>query len=47
MTKCDFCIYSSPDKKCFWTVQSYREEFCKEAIKEMKETFKNINVDEH
>ena len=43
MTKCDFCIKSSPDGKCYWTIQAYREGDCKKAIKLMVEALKNNN----
>ncbi len=39
MTKCDFCEYSSPKEKCYWSLQSIREDYCKEAIKRMVKAF--------
>lgn len=35
MTKCDFCTKSSPNGKCYWSVQAFREDDCKDAIKLM------------
>ena len=42
MTKCDFCVYSSPHEKCYWSIQSHREENCEKAIERMAEALKNI-----
>ena len=42
MTKCDFCIYSSPNEKCFWTIPAHRQDSCKQAIEKMAEALKNI-----
>ena len=44
MTKCDFCLKSSPNGKCFWSIQSLREDDCKKAIQAMTEALKNIGV---
>lgn len=33
MNKCDFCKYSSPKGKCYWTIKSVRQDFCEVAIK--------------
>lgn len=35
MNKCDFCTQSDENGKCHWSLQSIREEYCKEAIKQM------------
>ena len=35
MTKCDFCTYSSPDGKCFWSSQVAASSYCKKAIELM------------
>ena len=35
LTKCDFCTKSQPNGKCWWHLQSIREEDCKKAIKSM------------
>lgn len=35
MNKCDFCIKSSPNGKCFYSLQSLREKYCEQAIKNM------------
>ena len=40
MTKCDFCTKSTPDRKCYWSVQSARENDCKKAIATMVEALK-------
>ena len=40
MKKCDFCIYSLPNSKCHWTLQAYREPYCKKAIKKMTKALK-------
>lgn len=40
MKKCDFCIYSQPDGKCYWKLQGYREPYCKMAIKKMTKALK-------
>lgn len=37
MTKCDFCTKSSPNGKCYWSIQSAREYDCKNAIERMSE----------
>ena len=42
MTKCDFCVYSSPNSKCFWTFHADREKYCEKAIEKMTEALKNI-----
>ena len=42
MTKCDFCVYSSPHEKCFWTFSSDRREDCQKAIERMTEALKGI-----
>lgn len=39
MTKCDFCTQSSPSGKCFWHSKTAREDYCKEAIKQMVKAF--------
>lgn len=41
MTKCDFCTKSSPDGKCFWSLQAAREPDCLLAIDRMAMAFKN------
>lgn len=41
MTKCDFCIQSSPNNGCRFTLQGTREYHCKEAIKQMVKAFGN------
>ena len=45
MKKCDFCKYSSPKGKCYFDLQPYREEACKEAIKIMCKTLREDNND--
>lgn len=35
MNKCDFCIKSSPNGKCMYSLQSSREKYCEQAIKNM------------
>lgn len=35
MKKCDFCTQSDENGKCYWSLKSAREEYCKEAIKQM------------
>lgn len=35
MTKCDFCEMSSPNGKCYWSMQSLRKDDCKKAIDKM------------
>lgn len=37
MTKCDFCTMSAPNGKCYWSMQSLREDDCEKAIKRMSE----------
>ena len=44
MTKCDFCTKSTPDGKCYWSLQHYRESDCKKAIAMMIEALKNIGI---
>lgn len=39
MTKCDFCTQSSPSGKCPYSLQGTREDYCKEAIKQMVKAF--------
>lgn len=39
MTKCDFCGYSSPRGKCYWSAQSVRIKYCKDAVKQMVKAF--------
>lgn len=46
MTKCDFCTKSTPNGKCYWSMQSSREEDCKQAIEKMVETLKNIGANQ-
>lgn len=43
MTKCDFCTKSSPDGKCSWVFQAFREDDCEKAIELMVKTLKNSN----
>lgn len=43
MKKCYFCIYSQPDGKCYWTLQAYREPYCKNAIKKMTKALKGTS----
>ena len=43
MTKCDFCIKSTPDGRCFWTIQVLREDDCKKAIEKMCDALKTVN----
>lgn len=40
MCKCDFCVYSDAQGKCFWCLQSFREDYCEEAIERMIEALK-------
>lgn len=40
MTKCDFCKYSSPDGKCYWSIPALRFSYCEEAIQRMMEALK-------
>lgn len=35
MTKCDFCTQSDSNGKCHWSMQGFREDDCKKAIKKM------------
>lgn len=35
MTKCDFCVKSTPQGVCTWSMQSLREDDCEKAIKLM------------
>ena len=35
MNKCNFCIKSSPNGKCMYSLQSSREKYCEQAIKNM------------
>lgn len=35
MKKCDFCTQSDQNGKCFWSAKTARENYCKEAIKQM------------
>lgn len=44
MKKCDFCIYSQPDGKCYWALQAHREPCCKIAIKQMIEALKGQKI---
>lgn len=44
MIKCDFCTKSSSNGECRWSLQSLREDDCREAIKAMTEALKNIGV---
>lgn len=39
MTKCDFCTQSSPSGKCPYGLRCIREDYCKEAIKQMVKAF--------
>lgn len=39
MTKCDFYTQSSPSGKCYWSMQSLREDDCEKAIKRMVQAF--------
>ena len=45
MKKCDFCIYSQPDGKCYWTLQAYRVLYCKIAIKQMTKALRGDRHD--
>lgn len=45
MTKCDFCIQSSPKGKCPFVLQSTRENYCKEAIKQMVNALRSYKND--
>ena len=42
MTKCDFCTKSSPQGKCYWSLQSCRENDCRKAIELMTKALQNI-----
>lgn len=42
MTKCDFCPYSQPSGKCYWTMQSSRKPWCEKAIKKMIKVLQQI-----
>lgn len=44
MTKCDFCTKSTPDGKCYWNMQSAREDDCEKAIEKMVNALKNIGA---
>lgn len=44
MTKCDFCLMSSPNGGCYWNTQSSRKQDCEKAIEKMIEAFKNIGA---
>ena len=43
MTKCDFCFKSTPDGKCYWSLQVLRERDCEDAIKRMMEFLRSCN----
>ena len=45
MIKCDFCTKSTPDGKCYWSFQSVRESYCKEAIERMTKALTNIEIE--
>ena len=40
MTKCDFCTMSTPSGRCYWSDQSFREDYCEKAIERMVEALK-------
>lgn len=42
MTKCDFCTKSSPQGKCYWSIQSFRENDCRKAIELMTQALQGI-----
>lgn len=35
MRKCDFCKYSKPSGKCYWSSQAVRNTYCEKAIEKM------------
>lgn len=43
MKKCDFCTQSTPDGKCYWSMQGARTSDCEKAIKKMVEALKGAN----
>lgn len=39
MNKCYFCEKSTPEGKCWWAIQSWRENDCRKAIERMIKAF--------
>lgn len=42
MTKCDFCTKSNTQGKCYWSIQSCRENDCRKAIELMIKALQGI-----
>ena len=39
MNKCNFCEKSTPEGKCWWAIQEWREDDCRKAIERMISVF--------